>query len=38
MDGVNGYAGTFQQLPHSVRSMMMQNGRTLPLVFEIIAQ
>jgi pimeloyl-ACP methyl ester carboxylesterase len=33
MDGVNGRAGEFQQLPHSVRFMMQQNGRTLPLVF-----
>ena len=33
MDGVNGHAGDFQQLPHSVRSMMQQNGRTLPLMF-----
>ena len=32
MDGVNG-VGSFQRLPHSVRSMMQQNGRTLPLVF-----
>lgn len=33
MDGVNGHAGDFQRLPHSVRSMMQQNGRTLPLLF-----
>jgi pimeloyl-ACP methyl ester carboxylesterase len=32
MDGVNG-VGSFQRLPHSVRSMMRQNGRTLPLLF-----
>jgi pimeloyl-ACP methyl ester carboxylesterase len=32
MDGVNGHAGVFQQLPHSVRSMMQQNARTLPLL------
>lgn len=32
MDGVNG-VGSFQRLPHSVRSMMQQNGRTLPLLF-----
>ena len=33
MDGVNGYAGAFQQLPGGVRAMMKQNGRTLPLHF-----
>ena len=33
MDGVNGHAGDFQRLPQSVRSMMQQNGRTLPLLF-----
>jgi pimeloyl-ACP methyl ester carboxylesterase len=35
MDGVNDHAGDFQRLPHSVRSMMQQNGRTLPLLFAI---
>jgi pimeloyl-ACP methyl ester carboxylesterase len=33
MDGVNDRAGDFQQLPHGVRSIMQQNGRTLPLLF-----
>jgi pimeloyl-ACP methyl ester carboxylesterase len=33
MDGVNDHAGDFQRLPDSVRSMMQQNTRTLPLLF-----
>ena len=33
MDGVNDRRGSFDGLPHSVQDIMLENSRTLPLLF-----